>query len=262
MIGEPLNSPYDVNFKLFDFRVRVTWLFWVVAAAFGYNICMATHESYENSPGVGVLLAIWIACMFVSILVHELGHSLAMRYYGLDSYIVLYHFGGLAVPTTFQQYGRSSRTSRSSSSQLVISLAGPIAQFLLGVLFMVIAYSQGYYFAFADWLPLIGINIDDLNNIPNPSMYALINFMIWPSIAWALFNMLPVIPLDGGRVFQHSATMYLRRNALYEATVVSIVVGILTAIYGFQTQQMFIGLMFMSLAYSNYQNLRGDIGGF
>ena len=52
----------------------------------------------DDSLGAGVWLLLWVAAVLISILVHEIGHWLAMRWYGTDAYVVLYHFGGLAVP--------------------------------------------------------------------------------------------------------------------------------------------------------------------
>ena len=52
----------------------------------------------------------WISVMFVSILVHELGHSLVMRYFGQSSHIVLYMLGGLAIPdSSFTSFSRPAR---------------------------------------------------------------------------------------------------------------------------------------------------------
>ncbi len=63
----------------------------------------------DSNPGQGILLLMWIAAVFVSILIHELGHALAMRRYGISSYIVLYHFGGLAIPDRGGTFVRSAR---------------------------------------------------------------------------------------------------------------------------------------------------------
>jgi Zn-dependent protease len=71
--------------------------------------------------GVEFLLA-WIAVVFVSLLVHELGHAVAFRRFGSGADIVLYAFYGLAIPT-HDVYGRGPR--------ILIALAGPFAGFLL-----------------------------------------------------------------------------------------------------------------------------------
>ena len=56
----------------------------------------------EESLGVIPLLALWAVCIFVSIGIHELGHALAFRRYGIESRIVLYFMGGMAIPTRYR----------------------------------------------------------------------------------------------------------------------------------------------------------------
>ncbi len=269
MIGEPLNSPYDLQFRLFDYHVRVTWLFWIIAAAFGYSISMATDEIYAarggETPGAFMLLIIWIAAMFLSILIHEFGHALAMRYYNIESRIVLYHFGGLAIPSAFRRMDRRApgKNGYGPQAQLLISLAGPVAQLGFAVLVMSIALALKYDFYFSSWIvPLLGIDEKELQTPTNAAVYAAINFSIYPSVAWALLNLLPVLPLDGGRIAQHGLTIYQKQDALYEATVLSCVVAALVALWGFNNGDQFLGIMFMMLGFSNFQNLRGGISGF
>lgn len=269
MIGEPFNSPYDVHFQIFGYRVRVTWLFWVVAAALGYGNCIGWDALFrDRSPGALVFLVIWIAAMFVSILVHELGHSVAMKYYNIDSHLVLYHLGGLAIPYTFRQYrpGAPKRNGYAPQAQLIISLAGPIAQMALGVLFMTIAVALRYDFPLSGLFVPFGLDPEILRSPRDPSvepaLYVAIDSVIYPSIFWALLNLLPVLPLDGGRIAQHLLTMFFRRDALYEAAILSIVVGVLAGMWGLQTQNGMMGMMFLMLAFSNFQNIRGNIGGF
>ena len=67
---------------------------------------------------------IWLACLFVSILVHEYGHAFFAELFGCYPEIFLYHFGGLAV---FRPNSRFT-TPRS----ILVSLAGPAAGFVLG----------------------------------------------------------------------------------------------------------------------------------
>ena len=88
MFAEPARTPYDLNFRLFGFPVRIHPLFWLGAALLGASTLDA---------GLHFLL-IWIARGLVSILVHELGHAVAFRGSVRDSHIVLWMFGGLAVP--------------------------------------------------------------------------------------------------------------------------------------------------------------------
>ena len=73
--------------------------------------------------------------MFVSILVHELGHAFVQRYFGGRPWITLYGFGGLA---------SCNDCDRSPRSQIIISLAGPLAGFLFAVVVMIGVWLAGH----------------------------------------------------------------------------------------------------------------------
>ena len=110
MLNEPQPTAYDLQFEIFGYRVRVSPWFWLVAVVLGLEISRGVSNAFgEDSPGAPVLLLIWIAAIFTSILVHELGHSLAFSYYGTQSRIVLYHFGGLAIPDSYGAWNAARR---------------------------------------------------------------------------------------------------------------------------------------------------------
>src|SRR5215471_17040999 len=89
VFAEPARTPYDLNFRLFGFPVRIHPLFWLGTVLLGSNLL---HQ--DNGL---LFLAIWIVVVFVSILVHEFGHGLAYRRYGSHAHVILWMFGGLAV---------------------------------------------------------------------------------------------------------------------------------------------------------------------
>ena len=84
MFGNIAPTPYDLNFSLLGVPIRVHPLFWLAALVLGLNL--NPHQ-----------LPIWIAVVFVSIVVHEMGHALMIRSFGWQPSIVLYTFGGLAM---------------------------------------------------------------------------------------------------------------------------------------------------------------------
>ena len=86
IIGEPPRTQADLNFHAFGIPIRIHPMFWVLTLLLGMRY-----------PKPEVLLA-WLLAVLISILIHELGHAMAFRYYGVASYIVLYSFGGLAIP--------------------------------------------------------------------------------------------------------------------------------------------------------------------
>ena len=105
MNQEPAESQYDIHFQVLGFPIRVTWGFWAAAVVLGWSECNGWDSVFVSrnidSPGAPLLLIIWSFAILISILVHELGHALAMRYFGMRSRVVLYHFGGLAIGSSF-----------------------------------------------------------------------------------------------------------------------------------------------------------------
>lgn len=261
MLCEPARSPYDWNFFFFGISVRVTWLFWVISAVIGYHWAENLHNMYEyrlqlDTPGRPVLLAIWIGITFISILIHELGHSIAMRWYGISSYIVLYHFGGLAIPDGIGSWRRPNRGSH--WEQVVISAAGPAFQLLFGGIVAAIAIASGLTIGstshYLDWL--IPIPKGELPS--SAALMAIIDSTVYTSIFWALVNLLPVLPLDGGRIAQSLIGQHQRTSGLNEATVLSIGVSAIVALYGFREQNPALGMYFLIFAINNYQSLQGN----
>ena len=195
MLVEPERTRYDWTFRLFRFPVRVHPLFWLGAALLGASIL-------DQRNGLLYLL-LWIAVVFASILVHELGHALAFRWFGTDSHIVLYIFGGLAVPWAHVN-GRWRR--------IVVSLAGPFAGFLLCAL---VWGSDELY-------PWAG------QSRPLSNTY---RWLFWVNLVWNLFNLLPVFPLDGGQVSQEVCGAVWRQNGLRVSLRVSVAVAAAVALF-------------------------------
>jgi stage IV sporulation protein FB len=261
-LGEPANTPYDLRFNLFGCQVRVSALFWLVAALLGYNQARGIDFVFDmngrDTPGSFSLLLIWLFAMFVSILVHELGHHYAFRFFGIDSHIVLYHFGGLAIPSGGRRSTSSSPYARKLSAyrQIIISAAGPAAQIVLAIVVAVVARSMGYNIGSLGSM-LKGFGAPDIGGVtPNSAaVYALIDFLIFPSVYWALFNLLPVIPLDGGRIAEEIICMFFR-GTQRDAIVLSMVCSILVTIWAFSRGETFMGLFFLSFAFANFETLQ------
>jgi len=90
---EPSRTPYDLNFQFAGVPIRVHPLFWLATAILGASSLQA--DSAESNAGMKLL--VWLVVVFVSILIHELGHAFVMRYFGEVPHVVLYLFGGLAI---------------------------------------------------------------------------------------------------------------------------------------------------------------------
>src|SRR5438876_7238715 len=84
---EPSPTPYDISWRMLGTHVRISPWFWLMTVLLGWS-----------TTQLGFLyLFVWVACVFVSVLVHEFGHVLMGRFFGTDGHIVLFGLGGLAV---------------------------------------------------------------------------------------------------------------------------------------------------------------------
>lgn len=262
LLQEPAHSPYDVRFQLFGFQVRITWSFWLAGLVFGFSLARLLDEYVFGpvSPGLLLLLVLWTLCLLVSILIHELGHAFAFRKYGFDSKIVLYHFGGLAIPTGATS-GRSAG-DLTPKQDIVVSLAGPLAQISSAIVVIGAVKAAGYRLAarasVGNWefeiLPEPFGKIPGLltgDQIDSPGLFALVTFYIFPSVVWALLNLVPVWPLDGGHVMR--SIVHLRGGNMVQALWISVIAAALMAAYGFTNDQKYMGFLFLILGVTNFQ---------
>lgn len=260
MLQEPASSPYDLHFSFLGYPVRVAWGFWIVAAILGWGwsggLNSAAAQIGMDTPGAPVLLLIWIAAVFLSILVHELGHSVAMRYYGTSSRIVLYHFGGLAISDTFTSWSGARNRHIGPQEQIVISAAGPVFQLLLAVLVVGIGIACGIR------MDLLGYTIGTEQFPGSAAVYALFDAVLYPSVFWALLNLAPILPLDGGQITKSVLMLTNLRQPTQIAHMVSIGVGALIGFYFLQTGNSFAGIMFLLFAANNWQAMQAGGGGY
>ncbi len=258
MLQTPERSPYDLNFQFLGFPVRVTWTFWLVAAALGYSHAQSIDYLYGEvyaepnaTPGKAALLAVWIGVMFVSILVHELGHTLAFRYFGIQSQIVLSLWR--SGHTRFlHELERSSNSARQRGRATGHFCCRPVAQLLLGLLVAVIALSMrctpGSFLL--SWFPSLG---DGLSLPSNAWGFALIDFLVYINFAWALLNLVPILPLDGGRIAQSLISIFGRARRSLRGQRLEYRRGALLGLWFIRGGDQMLGIMSWSWGFSNWR---------
>lgn len=260
LLQEPTESPYDLRFEMFGFPIRIAWTFWLGAAFFGYNLADYVDLLFADaSPGRLPLLMLWAGCLFVSILIHELGHAFAFRVYGIESTVVLYHFGGLAIPRS----GSFGRGRLSPQQDFVIAAAGPAAQILSAVALLLVFKVFGFAAESLDYMPGFIPRVPWLMNgeaLDSVGLFSLSLFYVLPSILWGLLNLLPVWPLDGGRIAR--AMIELGGGQIVQSLWLSLIVAALVAYWGFTGGQFFLGILFAMMAIGNYQMLQQYGGRF
>ena len=167
-------------------------MFWLVAFVFGLS-----------APSLP-LVFVWVTAVFVSILVHELGHAMVLRYYGINSRITLYGMGGLA---SYNPAQARDQRAFSTFAQVAISAAGPLAGFGLAALIVVAIILSGNSIVWGFVFPY-GLMVVP-QGFASVTLFYFTGDLLFVSITWGLFNLLPVYPLDGGNI---SRELFLRFN--------------------------------------------------
>ncbi|MCE9629411.1 MAG: hypothetical protein K8S94_01645 [Planctomycetia bacterium] len=246
MLAEPQSTSADLEFDLAGIRVRVSAWFWLAAALLGWNVCQAFSGGDQRM--LLQMLVIWIGVVLLSILVHEMGHALAYRGFGQSAHVVLYHFGGLAVPDSW------GRRHLRPFERLLVSAAGPLAQLFLAGLVIIGLKATGYAVPF----PIPGIAVFENSagrGFSSPLVYALFDFLLYVNIFWPLLNLIPVPPLDGGQIVREGLLTLGVSDAYRIAGMIGVVAGGAVAWWGYTRGQPFLGIMFAMLAASCFQGL-------
>ena len=212
MFGTSDTTDYDWQFTLLGIPVRVTGWFWIGTLILG---------SKRLESGLDGFL-IWVAAVFVSILVHEMGHALMYAFFGVRSHIVLHQMGGLAFGDRRLPHLQS----------IFVSFAGPGAGFLLLALVMLAPETE------------------------NRLGFVLLDDLYFINLWWGLINLLPVLPLDGGRICDSVCCLISPRGGTRAALLISVVVGAGLASYFFQHDQMYTAILFGVFAFYSLRSLQ------
>jgi Zn-dependent protease/CBS domain-containing protein len=162
-------------------RVGVNWSWLVIFALIVWTLATGIFPDTNAglSDGTYVAMAIVAAVLFfASLLGHELGHAFVAQREGMEiEGITLWLFGGVA---------KFKGTFPSAGAEFRIAIAGPLVSLALGLAFSLVAWAAG--------LP------EELDGVAA--------WLGYINLALLVFNLLPALPLDGGRVL---------RSALWQA---------------------------------------------
>ena len=186
---DPGRTRFDWCFRFLGTEGRVHPFFWLSTLLLGGD---------QANPWFTIY---WVAIVFVSILIHEFGHVLAMRLAGDRGHIVLWGFGGLAICDK-NNYRRYCLTD------VAVCAAGPAAGLLLAIIVAAVATAAGGSSRFAFSSIVIPTWYIDLSAIKlfasNPGAYHhshfIANNLLYVNFFWSLLNLLPLFPLDGGQI--------------------------------------------------------------
>lgn len=205
-----------IRFRIFNIPVTVEPFFWITLALIG-----GAHRIDSKEGFISILF--FLAAGFVSIMVHELGHALMAVKFGARTEIVLQAFGG---------YASYSGIRMSRGQSMMITAGGPLLQIALGFLMMF----------FLTKIPTMPTNAQYFAGI-----------IMWISFVWAILNLLPVLPLDGGRLVE--AALGPRR--IRASLIISMVTAIGIAVLAWtQFGQPFLTMFMAYFAWLSYKALK------
>jgi Zn-dependent protease len=228
---------YLAEFRLFGIDTKVHWSFILVLAfgAFLYGIGPAGWIVG------GIYGAITFLLLFVCVTLHELGHALTARRFGINTRsILLLPIGGVA---------NLERMPEKPIQELLIVVAGPLVNFAIAALLVPAVFLFGFEAAGNLGNPAVLSE-----NIRQPGIVNLLLYLFMMNVMLAFFNLLPAFPMDGGRVLRAVLAMFLPyTRATNIAAGCGQVMAVLFGIVGF-----FTNWMLMLVAFFVYFAARGE----
>lgn len=212
-IAQVLGIPIYLHYSMFFILPLLAW-------SFGRNLSSMADVTSIQATKLGLSPYIWgffmAVALFVSITLHELGHSyVALRQKIRIRGITLMLFGGIA---------HLDKMPRKPGNEAKIAIAGPLVSIFLGFVFI---------------LGSIQLNVSRFPNLTFSMTYlGIINFTL------AAFNLLPAFPMDGGRVLRSLLVkkFKFRRATKIAATIGKVFAG-LFAIWGIFNGQFMLVLI-------------------
>ncbi|MCK5646670.1 MAG: site-2 protease family protein [Anaerolineales bacterium] len=195
------NSIRLFSVKGIDIKVHITFPLILVWSAVQFGLL--SGRGLEGAIfGVVVTLI-----LFVIVVLHELGHSIAALRYGVPvKQIVLLPIGGVA---------QLSRMPEKPIEEFVIAIAGPLVNFGLAIVLAVLAVVLGLEIGIGN-MPLT------FSRLARASLQSVFAYVFISNLFLGLFNLIPAFPMDGGRVFR---SLLATRINYARATRIAVTVG-------------------------------------
>jgi stage IV sporulation protein FB len=195
--------------------LSISPIFWVTAGLIGF---------VNAGSLVGTL--IWMFVIFISVLVHELGHAITSMFFGQKPTVALVALGGV---TSYQ--GKPLKFWQ----QFVVVFNGPLFGLLLFVFSALVLKA---------------------NIFENMAVISILQVMKWVNLFWSLVNLLPILPLDGGQLLRILLEGFFGLRGLKLSLFIGMLVAIVLSMFFFILQQFLIGAIFFLFAYQGFDSWR------
>jgi len=223
--------------RMFGIPVKLHWTFKLLLVGVAYL-------GISNDFGLqGTLLFMaFVGTLFFCVVLHELGHALSARYYGVNTLdIILSPIGGVA---------RLTHLPKRPLHELIIAIAGPMVNVVIAFVTGLILWSSR-----EDAFAIYG---EDIDAFLNPINFLPLIMVI--NITLVIFNMVPAFPMDGGRVLRALLSMKLGRvKATMIASYIGRAIAVFFVVFGLWNGHFvlpFIGLFIFMAAAAEYRAVK------
>lgn len=194
-------------------------LFWVIAGLIGWLNSMTVLGT-----------ALWVVVIVVSLLVHECGHAFTAVFFGQRAEISFVAMGGL--------------TTRKGPKlplwkEFLIVLNGPIAGFCLA---LVALFLQNL-----------------LAPVKGTVLAYILTISVWANIAWTILNLIPIQPMDGGRLLSIILESLFGIKGIKWSLFISMVLAAVLGLFFIITHNLFIGAILFIFAFENYRSWQASL---
>ena len=212
--------------RIAGIKVALHWSFFLLLPYLAYSTL-----AHDASIASFLVMTLFVLLVFFCVLLHEFGHALAARRYGIGTRdITLTPIGGIA-----QLEGMPEKPAQ----ELVVAVAGPLVNVAIALVLAPIIYLTGDVFA---W-PGGGLS----------EQIGIAGYLFYINILLILFNLLPAFPMDGGRILRSLLSMRLKDyTATRIASILGIVIGFGMIVVGMIDNMflVFIGLFVLVQAFA------------
>jgi Zn-dependent protease len=178
------------TFKLGKVAGISLFIHWTFSLLIAFIVFINYRAGYN---AVQILWSVvFVLCIFVTVVMHELGHALAAKNYGIQTRdITLLPIGGLA---------RLDRMPEKPVEELIVAFAGPLVNIFLAII-------TGFFITLPENAEALAAQLSSGVNASNFFLYFFI-----VNIVLAVFNLIPAFPMDGGRVLRALLSFQFKRH--------------------------------------------------
>jgi Zn-dependent protease len=173
-------------FSLFGFPIRIDLSWFLIAFLIAWSLAAGLFPAYYPQLSRGTYWAMGVIgalALFACVVMHELGHALMARRYGIQMKgITLFVFGGVA---------EMSDEPPSAGAEFAVAVAGPVVSIVLAGVFYLVAMV-----------------------VEPVAAYGVVAYLAWINGILVAFNLVPAFPLDGGRVLR-AVLWHWKQNLLW-----------------------------------------------